>query len=360
MLLSARTLKVDMSVDTDIMSVSAFLFGGTIHRDRFNLLNNLSNIMFDLDKTDPIPPRTDKPFAQIVDEQACKYIEASGNQRIAVLWSGGVDSTCVVSTFIRNGIPKEKLLVVGTKSESLEKSYYFYEFLVKNGYEVLIVDELSSALCKLQNCAYLISGAGGDQLCMHEVHRYDISLYDTPFYEGAKGLFEAVGLPLTKKSLDYFCEVWRWYAKALDIDLKCICDFTWLYNFAIRFNTVKDRERLLIIQSENAKKYTPFFMDIDFQSWALSHYEEFREYHQTFDRYHYKWPFKEITYSVVKNRECFQLGKHCSRTYSYEDMTDVLVNDTEGIRIYRVPDSKYYEQAAQYVANMYRKRPALL
>ena len=360
MLLSAVTLKVDMSVDTDIMSVSAFMFGGTIHRDRFNLLNNLSNIMFDLDRTDPIPVRTGKSFSQIVDEQAQKYIQTSGDGKIAVLWSGGVDSTCVVAAFIRNGILKDKLLVVGTKSESLQKSYYFYEFLKKNGYKVLIVDELVPALKKLENCTYLISGGGGDQLCMHEVHRYDISLYDTPFIEGAKGFFEATGLPLSKKSLSYFTEVWHWYAKTLDVELKCICDYTWLYNFAIRFETVMDRERLLIIDSQNASKYHPFFADIDFQGWALEHYEEFREYHQTFDRYHYKMPFKEITYSVVKDRECFELGKHCSRTYSYEDVKDIIVNDTEGVRIYRVPDHKYYARAAQYVANMYRKRPAIV
>lgn len=360
MLLSAVTLKVDMSVDTDIMSVSAFMFGGTIHRDRFNLLNNLSNIMFDLDKTDPIPVRTGKSFSQIVDEQAQKYIQTSGDGKIAVLWSGGVDSTCVVAAFIRNGIPKDKLLIVGTKNESLQKSYYFYEFLRKNGYEVLIVDELVPALKILENCSYLISGGGGDQLCMHEVHRYDISLYDTPFVEGVNGFFEATGLPLSKKSLSYFTEVWRWYAKTLDVELKCICDFTWLYNFAIRFETVRDREKLLIAESENANKYFPFFMDLDFQGWALEHYEDMRKYHQTFDRYHYKMPFKEITYSVVKDRECFELGKHCSRTYSYEDVKDIIVNDTKGVRIYRVPNHDYYARAQQYVANMYRKRPTLI
>lgn len=354
MLLSAKTLKVDLLVDTDILSVTNYLFGGTVIRDRFNILNNLSNFQFALDRADPIPTASKKTFEEISDETASHLIQSSNGGKIGVLWSGGVDSTCVVSALIRNEVPKSQLEVIGT-DEAIKESRYFFDFLKKNGYSVSITDNLPKTIGNLKDCAYLVSGAGGDQLCMHVIHRCDYSLYNLPWMEGVRGLCEFVNLPLSDRSLQYFEEIWKHYAKMFEVELRYFCEFVWVYNFAIRFDFVRDREWLMIADRENAKKYQPFFMGFDFQEWAVANSDKIKDYHQVLDRYHYKMPFKEYTYSVVKNRECFELGKHVSRPFPYEKITEIVLNTTEGVKIFRTPDNKYYEQAAQKIANLYRK-----
>lgn len=358
MLLSAKTLKVDLTVDTDILSVTNYLFGGTICRDRFNILNNLSNIRYDLHTADTIPTYTKESFADIADKEAQKLITSADGKNIGILWSGGVDSTCVVSAFIRNSASKSQLKIIGT-ADAIRDSPYYAEFLKKEGYDVTITDDLPKAISNIENCAHLVSGAGGDQLCMHMIHRYDYSLYGRPWIDGVCKMFEILKTPLSDNSLEYFHEIWKYYGKVLDVNLQQYCEFVWLYNFGIRFDFVRDREQLMIIRSKNADKYVGFFTSFAFQQWAVSNWHTIKDYHQVLDRYHYKTPFKDYTYSVVKNRECYELGKHVSRPYPYEKITEIVVKDTEGIKIYTVAN-KYYLQAAQYVANMYRKKPALL
>lgn len=357
-LLSAKTLKHDPTVDTDILSISNYLFGGTICRDRFNLLNHLSNIRFDLTKEDRIPIRINKSFEEITDERAQELIKLADGGNVVVLWSGGVDSTTVVSAFIRNGVPKDKLKMIGT-SEALEKSPYFYDFLVKNGYEVIITDNLPDTAGNYAECGILVSGGGGDQLNMHCIHRYEYSLYSLPWIEGVEKLYEVIGFPLSKSSLEYFDIMWQHYAGMFDLELKHFCEFVWLHNFAIRFDFVRDREPSMFIQRKNMNKFHPFFMSYDFQCWAVTNFEHINDYHQVLDRYHYKMFMKNYTYSVVKDRLCFELGKHVSRPFPYEKITELVVKDTEGLKLFKVPDNKYYAELGRQVGNLYRKRLAL-
>lgn len=357
-LLSAKTLKVDPTVDTDILSISNYLLGGTICRDRFNLFNHLSNIRFDLDKEDPIPVRINKTFEEITDERAQELIKLSNGGNIVVLWSGGVDSNTVVSAFLRNGLGKDRLKMVGTE-ETIRRSPWLYEQLTSTGYTVTITDNIPDVAGNYPECAVLVSGGGGDQLNMHCIHRYEYSLYSKPWITGVEKLYEIIGFPLSKNSLEYFETMWQHYAKMFDLELKHFCEFIWLHNFGPRFDFVRDREPSMFVNRKNESKFHPFFMSYDFQCWAVTNFEHINDYHQVLDRYHYKMFCKDYIYSVTKDRKCYELGKHVSRPYPYEKITELVVKDTQGTTLYTVPDNAQYAELCKQVCNKYRKRLAI-
>ena len=352
-----KTLKVDLSVDTDILSVTNYLFGGTVTRDRFNVLNHLCNFRFEYTKSDPVPFGISKDIQTIIDERAQELI-SSTEEKIGILWSGGVDSTCVVSAFIRNGIAKDKLVICCTE-EGPRQSPYYYEFLKRNGYEIRYTDNLPELIGNLPECGCLTSGACADQLFMHIIHRYDLSLYHLPWIEGVKRLFEKRYCPLSKESLEYFKAIWEDYAKIFDVELRYFCDFVWLYNFAIRYGFVRDREAMMIAKLKNTKKYQAFFDSFDFQCWSVANVPNLNRYHQVLDRYHYKKELKDCTFSVVKDRTCYELGKHVSRPYPYEKISEIVAYDTEGIKVFNVPTGNEYWRAGKYLGNLYRKLPVL-
>ena len=231
--------------------------------------------------------------------------------------------------------------------------------LKKEGYEIRYTDNLPELIGNLPDCGCLTSGACADQLFMHIIHRYDLSLYHLPWIEGAKRLFALRNLPLSGKSLEYFKAIWEDYAKIFDVEIRYFCDFVWLYNFAIRYGFVRDRESMMIAKLKNASKYQAFFDSFDFQCWSVGNVPNLNAYHQVLDRYHYKKELKDYTFSVVKDPICYELGKHVSRPYPYEKINEIVIYDSEGIKIFHVPTGDEYWRAGKYIGNLYRKIPIL-
>ena len=87
--------------DYDPLSIVTRIFRGHFVRDRFNLLNKYSPFCVS-ERADEIPtPFAEKvPFADLMDVRAQEII--ANKERIAVSWSGGVDSTGIVTAILKN------------------------------------------------------------------------------------------------------------------------------------------------------------------------------------------------------------------------------------------------------------------
>lgn len=353
-IIAAQYLPTVSTVDTDVLSVVNQLFGGRICRDRFNLLNRFCNIRFDLTLTDKLPVPTEKSIAEIINARAQELI--ASYDTLTAMWSGGVDSTCLVAALVYNGVPLNRFSVLCTE-KSLYYARFFYDWLISKGLTVIICDDLTQAISSIDTDC-IVNGQCADQMFFHMIHRKDNSLYNLEWRHALDLAFTYAKMPLSEVSLEYLCEHWNHYAKAFDLKLTQFCEFAWLFNFGVRWSYIRNAMRYEFIGSKNADKLTSFFDTYDFQCWALSNYDHLKDYNQMFDYQHYKMPLKQYTYEVTKCDECFNVGKHISNVA--DKRTKIVVHDSEGIKIYYDLHGLDYEKAGVVISNQYRKRQVLL
>jgi len=78
-------------------------------------------------------------LATLLDRRANELL--SLDQRIAIMWSGGIDSTCVLAALIKNSTNLSQL-VIYCSNKSIQENPEFYNKLIKNKIECREVDEL--------------------------------------------------------------------------------------------------------------------------------------------------------------------------------------------------------------------------
>ena len=354
-LLTARNLPVCPTVDTDVLSVTNHLFSSRVCRDRFNLLNRICNFRFDLNLAEPIPIPTSKSLSDIIDETATRII--CENDKIVAMWSGGVDSTCLTSAFIKNGVNKSNFAVLCSQN-SIKESPFFYEWLLKNQVQIIVTNNVKETAGNIE-CSILVTGCCADQLFGHAIHRKDYSLYNLDYIYALDLLYKSIGMTLSDRSLEMLKEYWKHYGRVFDLEIKEFCEFAWLYNFGVRFTLIRDSVSLQFALTQNKDKFYPFFAGYDFQCYAVSNFERLKDYNQMFDPIHYKQQIKAYTNSVIHDDRCLLVGKHMSNITNKSSETQIAVRTTNGIRVYHV-DNNDYEKAGVAIGNQFRKNQVLL
>lgn len=355
-LLTARHLPVAVSVDTDVLSVTNHLFSNRVCRDRFNLLNRFCNIRFDLTKADPFPVPTEKSIESIIDETAQRLI--AENEHITAMWSGGVDSTCMVAALVYNGVSLDRFVVV-CSNNSIKESPYFYDFLLQRGVTCVVTNDIIATIGDFETDC-IVNGCCADQLFGHMIHRKNAALYNLEWHRAIDKIYNIIHLPLSSTSLEYLCEHWKHYAHALELEVTQFCEWAWLYNFGIRWSLIEDSVPLQFAHAKNKDKFYAFYSGYDFQCWSVGNFENIKKYNQIFDARHYKVPLKEYTYKVTQDNRCFLVGKHVSNIVEKKKESSVVVRESDCIKIYNGVDYTNYDRAGIAIGNQYRKHQVLL
>ena len=75
-------------------------------------------------------------LSDLLDQRAIELNNTAkeSNKRIIILWSGGIDSTSVVSAFIKNLAPQDlkNILICCTASSIMENIYFYQKYIVPN------------------------------------------------------------------------------------------------------------------------------------------------------------------------------------------------------------------------------------
>jgi hypothetical protein len=82
----------------------------------------------------------DKKFNHIVDQRACEIFQhaKSSNKKIVIMWSGGIDSTCMLSSFIKNLSATDlQQVLVCTSLAGVEENPWFYYSQIQGRFEML-------------------------------------------------------------------------------------------------------------------------------------------------------------------------------------------------------------------------------
>lgn len=257
----------------------------------------------------PMPPlrRETRSFEEIADARA-REILAKAEARdcdIHVMWSGGIDSTLILVTFLKIATPAQlRRIVVLMSEDSITEAPDFYASFICGRLRMLSA-QLFPYL--LGGRHLFVSGEHADQLFGSDLvgklmasagdavihHRYDRALMARFFRENDP----------TPEEIETCLDLFEFLAGKAPIPIETNFHFLWWLNFNLKWQSVFLRT-LSYIAERNAgglnasyvqEQYLPFFATEDFQQWSLNNLDK----RICEDWNSYKWVAKDIIYAFT-------------------------------------------------------------
>ena len=274
---------------------------------------NTIQIPFRVKSLFPMPemrPMT-KTFEEICNERAIELLTRADQLQVPlnVFYSGGIDSTLVLVSLLKNATPAQKAnLVVLLSEESIMENPNFYRDHI---YGKLRVDSSAVFPYLIGSNQMLIGGEYNDQLfgsnmvgrlveqfgpeSMHQ--KYDRSIFLKLFNHSLHDE------QATNAYLDHFERL----KAAAPIPIVTNFDYLWWINFAVKWQSVFMRmlsyataHGVSQIDTEYpGTKYDHFYGTEDFQLWSMNNMDKkIKDQWKT-----YKWVCKDIIYEYTKDAE---------------------------------------------------------
>lgn len=305
---------IDLFSLHDTLSILGIIFWANAEGDRFGILNNKSPYNFVVDDTVPLPnlsPTKEYKMREIIMFRAYEILKKARNnkKKLAILWSGGVDSTCMLSAFLLAGATKEELIILCTQN-SINEYQRGYIYLKNNLHLDFNVYDWTDSL-KVYDMfgedVYFIPGWCADQLFGSNVNLLYPDLYNKYWKDGLRyiinnHIINKMKIKIKEKEIKNTIDDFEMYSKRLGLPLKYTCDALWMLNFCIKWSHVSRDFAMTILSDVQRKNIINFFEGINFQEWSIMNYKEFHKHNQATDPKNYKRPFKELIYEVFKDR----------------------------------------------------------
>lgn len=346
---------------SDPLSVVNRLFCGWVVRDRFGFLNHYLPFRISSER-DEIPKADDSlTLAEICDAKAQEIIAM--NCPVTVAWSGGVDSTSIVSALLKNGLDKTLLTIVHAPSSKQEYPW-FYRHLQESGISLVETDAIGQAFDKTAD-GVILTGWCADQLFGSNIHLRNLDLYNMPWIDGLKQAMTERNIRLSDKSYEVLEGVWGGYAQYVGVEMEQFCEFAWLYNFGCKWSYVSQDSKLAVVKDSTRERIINFFEDSRFQSWSMANYPSLREVNVNRIKKFYKRPLKQYIYGYTNNPDYLNKKGKVNSWALVNDTTDykvISVLDTDGYHTFRVkgnPDNPDVLGLRRAVAQKYLKEEYL-
>lgn len=258
-------------------------------------------------------------FAQITDERCHQLRRTIGQHHWSVCWSGGVDSTVILVSLLKNLSPAERERVtVYCNLASVAENPRFYTEHISPNFRVVDINLLPS-LDGTDH--YIINGELGDQLS-HGVtfslgHNL-AGLANQSWRTHGKQLIDWIGARSDRAWAEELYDGMAANIDSVAVPVETVQDWTWWLAFNFAWITVKlEMSRVLDMTLELAKDRMVAWYDYPaYQQWSCSNLHtglkgdltwpqykpEFKKYiwEYTHDQYHQLYKIKINSVSVVK------------------------------------------------------------
>jgi hypothetical protein len=238
----------------------------------------------------PIINNDELRFEVVIDsiiDELCKTA-VNSNRSVYVLWSGGIDSTCILSAILQvaNREFLENLVIVLDQSSITENTYFYYQF-IHNRLKVIPVSEF-----KIDSNNYdkiiVVDGEGGNQ-CLQGfsvqklIYRKQFDLLNQPWRSQSNLKNLLLG------SNDFQIELITESIKYSPVSIDTGYDFLWWTNFNFKFDDVMIRKMFVYCQDLNPSQTKHFwnnclyrpFRHADMQMWSMTARDLRRHYATT-------------------------------------------------------------------------------
>lgn len=228
---------------------------------------------------------------------------------IYVSWSGGIDSTLVLVSLLKNATAgqKERIVVMLTEESIRENPRFWAEHI----HGKLHVRSAVLFSYHLGTKDIMLDGECNDQLFGSDVARKFISMFGFEALNGAydRGRQHAlINANMQKKdATDFYVDLFERTAAAAPADVSTNFLFLWWINYAFLWQGVYFR-KLAYVAPRQAPQITAAYADLrflhffstpEFQLWSLNNPD--KRIKDTWESY--KWPAKDIIYEYTKDAE---------------------------------------------------------
>lgn len=251
----------------------------------------------------PTVKTTEKVFSDICAERVeeIKQQTQNSNTDICILWSGGIDSTAVLYSFLE---AENVSFKVACNEDSKEEYPSVYTDLVNGNFSDSGVTEVLNSTA--YSASYLndnysvVTGEFGDQICGTVAHFIsndsNLSLRENLLSPWRDQVVDGIITDDVEASLS-----------ECPFEIVDMADFLWWWNFTCKWHAVDNRLLHAVFglipnhfELDTKKKWngSHFFSSDSFQQWAMSNREPNKEFLVSGNKSHNKKLIKDYIYSI--------------------------------------------------------------
>lgn len=280
-------------------------------------------------------------FSDITDNtanQLKRQIELTGNPAL-ISFSGGIDSTLVVSAILKNFTPAELDMVsIGLSQTSIQENPEFYKNFIAPNFNVLSLTDYS--LNDLYDLNYIVvTGIGGDEIFGPFLPEYTIRNLETVIHKPYRVYADDVIKFFGNDDLSFGKWMFEMIDKniqSVDIDIDSVFDFLWWQNFNLKYTSMTLENLVLASDVDIRKALTQtvhWFLNDDYQRWSMAR----NEIKTQFDPLNHKFPAKQYIYDLDKNYWYYKYkikmrqGEYADKIYYPNDSIFAVTEDYKRI-----------------------------
>jgi hypothetical protein len=298
----------------------------------------------------------DKSWSDICDDRAKEVMNMalSTNRKLAVMYSGGVDSTLILCALLKNiplDVLKKNVVVLLSDQSIRENANFYYNHVIKH-FECVATYRFPYFL---GNDDYLfISGENADQLFGSQLVGYftvnrnfsdvfkDVNELEGPLIDWMRRNFKTKTSSLAETNMsENLLNLMKKFKDTSPIKLDTFYKLFWWINFSTKWQSVYVRILPFANNPKGIKmeeNYTTFYHTPEFQLWSMNNADSLIG--ETADTS--KYVAKEYIIDYTGDSEYFKKPKigSLSRAFLHKDIYTYIDEDMNFVKDY--PTEEYY------------------
>lgn len=224
--------------------------------------------------------KTNKSYAELMDERASELVNLakSQNQTITALWSGGIDSTTVLVSLLKQNI--DDRLIVACNAQSIYENRDLFDRYINNKVKIQYVQDIDyspNAGTFFVRTTGSATFMGGDLQTLF-LYSYRDQVLDSPSREMFGKMFNFFIPLMTDYQLDLLYNQIIECAKVLNVQLETMWDLISFYDITFKVNNeywAQDFPYLFLLNHskevvQNLDSWSArFYMTPEFYKWGL-------------------------------------------------------------------------------------------
>lgn len=250
-----------------------------------------------------------KNLFDICIERASTILE--NNNKIYIMWSGGIDSTVMLVSFLLTGKNLNKIIIV-CNQESIKENTKFYKNNIRNNFSIISSEIFMQRYQHKKIDGIILSGEQGDLLYGQDFGLSMFKKYGKDYLTSKPSRPNLVkyfqDCNMSAEASNCWYDIFMESTKNSPRPIENIYDFSWWAGFNWRWQWSVEKVKL---RSNIDQNITTFFSAEDFQQWSYCHTNKIENITD------FKKEFKTVIYAYTKDIDIFQKIKIPSATLYY-------------------------------------------
>jgi hypothetical protein len=253
-----------------------------------------------------------KSYEELCDDRACEILGSAERLgvRIHVMYSGGIDSTCLLVSLLKHATPvQRKNLVVLLSHESISENPRFYDEHIRGKLRV----ESSITFANLLGGSEMLLSAEHNDMVMGSdkvgqmMTRYGAAVIHEPYSRDRMTEFFEANLGGDAEAAAFYVGLFERIRDAAPLPIETNFEFLWWVNFAIKWQACYAYITMLtplrnthrVTKEYLDTRFVSFFNTEEFQLWSMNNPD--KRIKDTWASY--KWVAKQVIYDYTKDAE---------------------------------------------------------